>query len=108
MSRLRFAILELAALAAAASSARAQGQYTGYVYPAGGQQGTTVKVTLRLSAAVPSVALELRGAAKTPLRAAADSLINDLLNAEQLESGAIAMRQPDGRLRLGVGVGEVL
>ena len=31
---------------AAASSARAQNQYIGYVYPAGGQQGTTFPIRL--------------------------------------------------------------
>ncbi|MCU0873851.1 MAG: PPC domain-containing protein [Pirellulaceae bacterium] len=46
MNRLRFAILGLAAFAAAASSAWAQSQYIGYVYPAGGQQGTTFPIRL--------------------------------------------------------------
>jgi ribosomal protein L40E len=39
-------ILALAILVAAASSVRAQGQYIGYVYPAGGQQGTTFPIRL--------------------------------------------------------------
>lgn len=43
MSRL---ILGLAILAAVASSALGQGQYIGYVYPAGGQQGSTFPVRL--------------------------------------------------------------
>jgi hypothetical protein len=47
MSRLnRFHILGLAILAAAASSAPAQNQYIGYVYPAGGQQGSTFPIRL--------------------------------------------------------------
>jgi len=46
MNKLRFAILGLAVLMAAASSAWAQGQYIGYVYPAGGQQGTTFPIRL--------------------------------------------------------------
>ena len=46
MNKLRFAILGLAMLVAAASSARAQNQYIGYVYPAGGQQGTTFPIRL--------------------------------------------------------------
>ena len=46
MNKLRFAILGLAILVAAASSARAQSQYIGYVYPAGGQQGTTFPIRL--------------------------------------------------------------
>lgn len=46
MNKLRFAILGLAALVAAAPSARAQSQYTGYVYPAGGQQGTTFSIRI--------------------------------------------------------------
>ena len=46
MSKLRFATLGLAILMAAASSARAQNQYIGYVFPAGGQQGTTFPVRL--------------------------------------------------------------
>ena len=41
MYKLRFAILATAILLPAASSARAQNQYIGYVYPAGGQQGST-------------------------------------------------------------------
>ncbi len=44
MNKLRFAILGLAMLVAAASSVRAQNQYIGYVYPAGGQQGTTFPI----------------------------------------------------------------
>jgi ribosomal protein L40E len=46
MNKLRFAILGLAVLVAAASSAWAQGQYIGFVYPAGGQQGTTFPIRL--------------------------------------------------------------
>jgi len=46
MNKLRFAILGLAVLVAAASSAWAQGQYIGYVYPAGGQQGATFSIRL--------------------------------------------------------------
>ena len=47
MSRLRrLPILGLAVLVAAASSARAQNQYIGYVYPAGGQQGNTFPIRL--------------------------------------------------------------
>ena len=46
MNKLRFAILGLAILVAAASSVRAQSQYIGYVYPAGGQQGTTFSIRL--------------------------------------------------------------
>ncbi|HAK96324.1 MAG TPA: hypothetical protein DCM87_15365 [Planctomycetes bacterium] len=46
VNKLRFAILAPAALAAAASSARAQNQYIGYVYPAGGQQGTTFPIRI--------------------------------------------------------------
>ena len=46
MNKLRFAILGLAILVAAASSVRAQNQYIGYVYPAGGQQGTTFPIRL--------------------------------------------------------------
>jgi len=46
MNKLRFAILGLAALVAAASSVRAQSQYIGYVYPAGGQQGTAFPIRL--------------------------------------------------------------
>ena len=47
MSRLkRLPILRLAILLAAASSVWAQNQYIGYVYPAGGQQGTTVSIRL--------------------------------------------------------------
>ena len=47
MSRLnRLPILGLAMLLAAASSVRAQSQYIGYVYPAGGQQGTTFPIRL--------------------------------------------------------------
>ena len=42
----RLAVLALAVLAAAASSARAQSQYIGYVYPAGGQRGTTFAIRL--------------------------------------------------------------
>ena len=46
MKNFRFAILGLAMLVAAASSVRAQSQYIGYVYPAGGQQGTTFPIRL--------------------------------------------------------------
>ena len=46
MNKLRFAILGLAILVAAASSVRAQNQYIGYVYPAGGQQGSTFPIRL--------------------------------------------------------------
>ncbi len=46
MNNLRFAIFGLAVFVAAASSAWAQGQYIGYVYPAGGQQGTTFPIRL--------------------------------------------------------------
>jgi hypothetical protein len=46
MNQLRFAIVSWAVLAAASSSAWAQGQYIGYVYPAGGQQGTTFPIRL--------------------------------------------------------------
>jgi hypothetical protein len=46
MDKFRFASLGLAILVAAASSARAQSQYIGYVYPAGGQQGTTFPIRL--------------------------------------------------------------
>lgn len=46
MNSLRVAILSLAVLAAAASSVNAQGQYIGYVYPAGGQQDTTFPIRL--------------------------------------------------------------
>src|SRR3990172_4563877 len=47
MSKLKsLPILGLAILVAAAPSAWAQGQYIGYVYPAGGQQGSTFPVRL--------------------------------------------------------------
>lgn len=46
MNKLRFAILGLAILVAAASSAWAQSQFIGYVYPAGGQQGNTFPIRL--------------------------------------------------------------
>jgi ribosomal protein L40E len=46
MNQLRFAILGLAILVAGASSAWAQSQYIGFVYPAGGQQGTTFPIRL--------------------------------------------------------------
>ena len=42
----RFPILGLAILVAASSTAMAQSQYIGYVYPAGGQQGTTFPIRL--------------------------------------------------------------
>jgi hypothetical protein len=38
--------LGLTSLVLAVSSARAQNQYIGYVYPAGGQQGTTFPIRL--------------------------------------------------------------
>ena len=40
------AILALAVAAAAGPAARAQSAYIGFVYPAGGQQGTTFRITL--------------------------------------------------------------
>jgi len=43
---IRLMIWSLVILLAAASSARAQSQYIGYVYPAGGQQGTTFPIRL--------------------------------------------------------------
>lgn len=46
MNKLRFAVLGLAILVAAASSASAQSQYIGFVYPAGGQQDTTFPIRL--------------------------------------------------------------
>ena len=46
MNKLRFAIFGLAVSFAVGSSAWAQGQYIGYVYPAGGQQGTTFAIRL--------------------------------------------------------------
>jgi len=46
MNKLRFAILTLAILVAMASSTQAQSQYIGFVYPAGGQQGTTFPIRL--------------------------------------------------------------
>ena len=47
MSRFqRLPILGMAILVAAVSAARAQNQYIGYVYPAGGQQGTTFPIRL--------------------------------------------------------------
>jgi ribosomal protein L40E len=46
MNALRFAILGLAILVVAASSASAQNQYIGYAYPAGGQQGTTFSIRI--------------------------------------------------------------
>ncbi len=46
MNRLRSAILGLALLAAAPSPVLAQNQYIGYVYPAGGQRGTTFPIRL--------------------------------------------------------------
>ena len=45
MNKLRFATVALAVLAAA-SSVTAQNQYIGYVYPAGGQQGTAFPIRL--------------------------------------------------------------
>ncbi|MHB1033571.1 MAG: zinc ribbon domain-containing protein [Pirellulales bacterium] len=46
MNRLRFVGVGLSVLLAAASSASGQNQYIGYVYPAGGQQGTTFPIRL--------------------------------------------------------------
>jgi ribosomal protein L40E len=46
MNKLRFAVVGLAILVTAVSSVRAQTQYIGYVYPAGGQQGTTFPIRL--------------------------------------------------------------
>lgn len=47
MSRItRLSILGLAVLVATASPIRAQNQYIGYVYPAGGQQGSTFPIRL--------------------------------------------------------------
>ena len=46
MKNVRFATVGLAILVATASSARAQSQYIGFVYPAGGQQGTTFPIRL--------------------------------------------------------------
>jgi ribosomal protein L40E len=46
MGKLRFVAVGLAVLLAVASSAMAQNQYIGYVYPAGGQQGTTFPIRL--------------------------------------------------------------
>ncbi len=47
MSRLQLAVLGLAGVLAAASTAQAQTRpYIGFVYPAGGQQGTTFRVRL--------------------------------------------------------------
>ena len=46
MNKLRFSTVGLAMLLAAASSVRAQNQYIGYVYPAGGQQGSTFPIRL--------------------------------------------------------------
>jgi len=46
MDKLRFATVGLGVLLAVASSATAQTQYIGYVYPAGGQQGTTFAIRL--------------------------------------------------------------
>jgi hypothetical protein len=43
---MRSYVLALSILAAAAPSAWAQGQYIGYVFPAGGQQGTTFPIRL--------------------------------------------------------------
>ncbi|MCC6355554.1 MAG: hypothetical protein IT577_16825 [Verrucomicrobiae bacterium] len=44
--RIAFVVLGLAMFMAAASSGWGQGQYIGYVYPAGGQQGTTFQIRL--------------------------------------------------------------
>lgn len=46
MKKLRFAVVGLAMFLAAATTVRAQNQYIGYVYPAGGQQGTTFPIRL--------------------------------------------------------------
>ncbi len=46
MNKLRIATIGLALLVAAASSVRAQSQYIGYVYPAGGQQDATFPIRL--------------------------------------------------------------
>jgi hypothetical protein len=46
MNRLRLAFLSLAGLLAATTAARGQRPYIGFVYPAGGQQGTTFQVRL--------------------------------------------------------------
>ncbi len=46
MMKVRLAILGLAMLLAAQSSVSAQSQYIGYVYPAGGQQDTTLPIRL--------------------------------------------------------------
>ena len=46
MKNLRFAIFGLAASVALLSSARAQNQHIGFVYPAGGQQGSTFSIRL--------------------------------------------------------------
>jgi len=46
MNKFRFATVGLAVLLAARSSAMAQSQYIGYVYPAGGQRGTTFPIRL--------------------------------------------------------------
>jgi hypothetical protein len=46
MKNLRFAILASATILAVASSALAQNQHIGFVYPAGGQQGTTFPIRL--------------------------------------------------------------
>jgi ribosomal protein L40E len=46
MNNFRFVSLGLAILLATASTATAQSQYIGYVYPAGGQQGTTFPIRL--------------------------------------------------------------
>ena len=46
MNKLRFVGFGLSILLAVASSVLAQNQYVGYVYPAGGQQGTTFPIRL--------------------------------------------------------------
>ena len=54
-------ILGLAILVAAASSVRAQSQYIGYVYPAGGQQGSTFPIRLGGQALVHASDLVVSG-----------------------------------------------
>jgi len=44
--QIRLSLLGLVLVCAASSTARAQNQYIGYVYPAGGQQGTTFPIRL--------------------------------------------------------------
>ena len=61
MNILRFAVVALAVLLAAVSSASAQNQYIGYVYPAGGQQGTTFPVRLGGQALIHACDLVVSG-----------------------------------------------